>query len=182
MPAEFDLMLDVLENFPLAGTQRNPVKNKRVLHIFGSENKPATLQLTDQQMARRKICDLAEIRLRQPPFRPDDIAIFARIAGPLGANLQQGRIFRLASCAKPAGRSSAAAEPSRRDRRRLSRGSRWRGLSRMTGRGFFGYRGDGWGLSDSATAGGKGGGATVGVSDGVRTAAAAVNRSGGDLR
>jgi hypothetical protein len=53
MPAEFDLVLDVLEHFPLTGTQRYPIQHKWVLHVLGRENKPTTLQLANEQVARR---------------------------------------------------------------------------------------------------------------------------------
>ena len=96
MPAELDLMLDVLQHFSLAGAERNPIQDERVLHVFGCENKPAAIQKPDLQVTGRELGNLAKIGLRESSFRSDDITIFARIAGPFRPDLQQGRIFRLA--------------------------------------------------------------------------------------
>jgi hypothetical protein len=63
VPAEFDLVLDVLQDLSLAGAQYNSVQDKWVLHVFWCENKPMPVELTDQQVPRREICNLAEIRL-----------------------------------------------------------------------------------------------------------------------
>ncbi len=41
---EFNLVLDELQNFPLAGTQRDAVQDKGVLNILGSKNKPSPIQ------------------------------------------------------------------------------------------------------------------------------------------
>ena len=97
MPAKFDLVFDILQHLPLAGTQRNPVQDEWVLHVFGRENKPSSLEQTDQQVTRRQMSNLAEIGLCQSSFRPNNIAIFARIARSFGPNLQKSGVFRLAS-------------------------------------------------------------------------------------
>src|ERR1700733_3157373 len=39
--AKFDLVLDELQDFPLTGTQCDPVQNKGMLNVLGSENKPS---------------------------------------------------------------------------------------------------------------------------------------------
>jgi hypothetical protein len=88
VPAEFDLVLDVLQDLPLTSAQRNTVQDKWVLHVFWRENKPMPFELTDQQVTRREMRNLAEIGLCHSSFGPDDVAIFARIAGALGPNLQ----------------------------------------------------------------------------------------------
>jgi len=95
VPAKLGLVLDELEKLSLTCTQRNPVQGERMLHVLRRENKPAAIRLADEQVPGRQVGNLAEIGLRQLAFGPDDISVFARIAGPLGSNLQQGWIFRL---------------------------------------------------------------------------------------
>ena len=97
MPAEFDLVLDVLQDLPLTSAQRNTVQDKWVLHVFWRENKPMPFELTDQQVTRRQMSNLAEIGLCQASFRANNIAIFARIARSFGPNLQKSGVFRLTS-------------------------------------------------------------------------------------
>ena len=128
VPAELDLMLYILEHFSLTGTERNPIQDERVLHVFWRENKPAPLQEPDQQMTRRELRNLAEIGLRKSSFRSDDITVFAGIADSFRANLQEGRIFRLA----PGGRAHRT-RCGRLDQRRRSRGQPSLGRERRRG-------------------------------------------------
>jgi hypothetical protein len=97
VPAKFDLVFDILQHLPLAGAERNPVQDEWVLHVFGRENKPSSLEQTNQQVTRRQMSNLAEIGLCKASFRANNIAIFTRIARSFGPNLQESRVFRLAS-------------------------------------------------------------------------------------
>lgn len=97
MPAELDLVLNILEKLSFAGTKYNAVDGKRMLHVFRSENKPTIFYFADKQVPRREICDLAEIGFRQSAICSDDVSIFARIARSLRADLQLRRKFGLTS-------------------------------------------------------------------------------------
>ena len=88
MAVKFRLVFDVLEHPSLAGPQDHSIHDKGVLNVLRRKDKPAALELANQQMTRSQTRHLAEKRLRQAALGPDDVAIFARITGSLRPNLQ----------------------------------------------------------------------------------------------
>ena len=95
MPIEFHLVLCELQKFSFTRNESMSVEQKWMEHVLRREDKPPTLQLTNQQMPRCQAGDLGKVGFTQLTCAANNISIFAGIAVSFGSKLQKSRKWRL---------------------------------------------------------------------------------------